>query len=133
MTYQTKPPTAQRSTKSSTNPTSTSRSGPHEPRSIVCGPSPTAPPRNTTASSTWRADTKASSDGPAQGEQLLTTCEAARYLRLSPRTLEGFRVRGSGPRFIKLGSGLRSRVLYHPADIRAWLARRFSSTSEYGV
>lgn len=66
-------------------------------------------------------------------EPLLTTKEAARFLRLSHRTLEGFRVRGMGPRFIKAGSGLRSRVLYHPADIRTWVERRFSSTSEYGV
>ncbi|MDQ8698159.1 helix-turn-helix domain-containing protein [Hyphomicrobium sp. LHD-15] len=75
----------------------------------------------------------AASDAYPHNEQLLTTKEAARYLRLSSRTLEGFRVRGIGPRFIKAGSGLRSRVLYHPADIRAWLERRFSSTSEYGV
>lgn len=65
-------------------------------------------------------------------EPLLTTKEAALALRLSHRTLEGFRVRGSGPRFIKAGPGLRSRVLYHPADIRTWVERRFSSTSEYG-
>lgn len=64
-------------------------------------------------------------------EPLLTTKEAARFLRLSHRTLEGFRVRGMGPRFIKAGSGLRSRVLYHPADIRNWVERRFSSTSDY--
>ncbi len=66
-------------------------------------------------------------------EPLLTTKEAAQFLRLSHRTLEGFRVRGIGPRFIKAGSGLRSRVLYHPADIRNWVEKRFSSTSEYGV
>lgn len=66
-------------------------------------------------------------------ELLLTTREAARYLRLSHRTLEGFRVRGGGPIFIKAGSGRRSRVLYHPADINIWLEKRFSSTSEYEV
>jgi len=66
-------------------------------------------------------------------EPLLTTKEAAHLLRLSPRTLEGFRVRGMGPRFIKAGAGLRSRVLYHPADIRNRVERRFSSTSEYGI
>lgn len=75
----------------------------------------------------------AASDACLHNEQLLTTKEAARFLRLSHRTLEGFRVRGIGPRFIKAGSGLRSRVLYYPADIRTWLERRFSSTSEYGV
>ena len=45
-------------------------------------------------------------------EPLLTTKEAARFLRLSHRTLEGFRVRGSGHRFIKAGrvSGLASSI-----------------------
>lgn len=75
----------------------------------------------------------ATSDAYPHNEPLLTTKEAARFLRLSHRTLEGFRVRGIGPRFIKAGPGLRSRVLYHPADIRVWVERRFSSTSEYGV
>ena len=34
---------------------------------------------------------------------LLTTEEAAKYLRLSPRTLERYRVTGEGPRFLKVG------------------------------
>jgi hypothetical protein len=67
-----------------------------------------------------------------RNEPLLTTEDAARILRLSPRTLEGFRVRGTGPRFIKAGPGLRARVLYHPQDISTWVQQRFSSTSEYG-
>lgn len=63
---------------------------------------------------------------------LLTTIEAARILRLSPRTLEGLRVRGEGPCFIKAGPGLRARVLYHPDDLNNWIKKRYSSTSEYG-
>jgi hypothetical protein len=64
-------------------------------------------------------------------EGLLTTAEAARVLRLSPRTLERLRVQGTGPRFLKLGSGVRARVLYDPLDLRAWIERRYASTSEY--
>ncbi|WBT37821.1 helix-turn-helix transcriptional regulator [Hyphomicrobium sp. DMF-1] len=124
---------AKRSRKPTTNPTSTSRNSSHDPRSTGCRASPTRSSRNSVEPSPWRSDPEAVSDGHLAGGHLLTTSEAARYLRLSPRTLEGFRVRGSGPRFMKLGSGLRSRVLYHPADIRAWLERRFSSTSEYGM
>lgn len=65
---------------------------------------------------------------------MLTTVEAAAYLRLSPRTLERFRVEGTGPPFRKAGGGKRARVLYLPADLDAWLARfAFTSTSEYGA
>ena len=44
---------------------------------------------------------------------LLTTVEAADYLRLSPRTLEDMRVTGNGPRGILslgLASGLKSFI-----------------------
>ncbi len=53
--------------------------------------------------------------------------EAARYLRLSPRTLERHRVAGTGARFTKLGR----RVVYALAELDAWAASRtFTSTSE---
>lgn len=68
------------------------------------------------------------SDGP----KLLTTVEAAAFLRLSPRTLERFRVEGTGPKFLKAGAGKRARVLYEPEELRKWLAGfAFKSTSEY--
>jgi excisionase family DNA binding protein len=58
---------------------------------------------------------------------LLTTHEAAAYLRLSPRTLENWRVRGGGPRFRKLGD----RVLYAQAELDQWQAARDrTSTSD---
>lgn len=62
---------------------------------------------------------------------LLTTIEAAKYLRLSPRTLERLRVQGDGPRFMKAGRGLRARVLYTPSDLHDWISRTYGSTSEY--
>jgi len=66
--------------------------------------------------------------------KLLTTVEAAAYLRLSPRTLERFRVEGTGPKFLKAGGGKRARVLYDPAELQAWLAGfAFKSTSEYSA
>lgn len=56
-----------------------------------------------------------------------TTHEAAAMLRLAPRTLERFRLEGSGPRFRKFGR----KVLYAPADLTAWAdARAHLSTSE---
>lgn len=62
---------------------------------------------------------------------LLTTAEAARFVRLSPRTLERLRVLGTGPRYIKLGPGIRARVLYELDDLRAWIQRKYLATSEY--
>jgi excisionase family DNA binding protein len=63
---------------------------------------------------------------------LLTTVEAAEYLRLSPRTLEDMRVTGNGPRYFKLGPGRRSRVVYRREDLESWLKQfGYGSTSEY--
>lgn len=53
-------------------------------------------------------------------------------LRLSPRTLERLRSDGTGPRYLKPGKGLRSRVLYRQADVQAWVEQMiFASTSDY--
>lgn len=63
----------------------------------------------------------------------LTTIEVAEMLRISRRTLERMRVEGTGPRYLKVGPGKRSRVLYRQADVEEWLARfQYGSTSEYG-
>lgn len=60
--------------------------------------------------------------------QLLTTKEAAEFLRLKPHTLEKMRSDGKGPIFMKLGG----RVFYHRADLKTWLreSRRRSSRGE---
>ena len=49
---------------------------------------------------------------------LLTTNEVARKLRLTPRTLAIWRVRGEGPPYLKLGRDVRYSLL----DLEAWLA-----------
>jgi len=46
----------------------------------------------------------------------LRTAEAARYLSLSPRTLEKHRTYGTGPAYRKIGG----RVVYVVADLNAW-------------
>ena len=70
---------------------------------------------------------------PAPPLFYLTTIEVAEMLRISRRTLERMRVEGTGPRYLKVGPGKRSRVLYRQADVEDWLARfQFGSTSEYG-
>lgn len=63
---------------------------------------------------------------------LLTSNETADLLRISRRTLERMRVEGGGPRYLKVGGGKRSRVLYREGEILAWLEQNsFGSTSEY--
>ena len=71
--------------------------------------------------------------GLPDASPLLTTEEAADYLRLSVPTLERLRCTGQGPPFIKLGPGKRSRVVYLKNDLEAFLARsRRMSTSDRG-
>lgn len=60
-------------------------------------------------------------------ENILTTVEAADYVRLKKPTLERFRLTGEGPKFLKLGGAVR----YRRPDLDAWLdARAIRSTSE---
>ena len=61
---------------------------------------------------------------------LLDTRTAAPLIGVAVGTLENWRVKGIGPKFIKT-PGRRGKVLYDPADIKAWKdANRFHSTSE---
>ena len=69
------------------------------------------------------------SGAAADPDQKFSRPEAARYLGISARTLEGWAVRGGGPRMLKLGS----RVVYRRRDLDAWLATRERiSTSDRG-
>ena len=63
--------------------------------------------------------------------QLLDTTEAAEYLGgLKPNTLEGWRVQGIGPRFIKIQRLVRYRI----SDLDAYLAAQTRcSTSQAEV
>lgn len=71
---------------------------------------------------------------PTTQKLYLNSQEAADLIRISIRTLERMRVDGTGPLYLKAGKGTRSRVLYRPADIDAWLtSRAFNSTAEYAV
>lgn len=62
----------------------------------------------------------------------LRTPEAARFLGLSPRTLEKHRVYGTGPIYRKLGG----RVVYAIADLHVWAdagVRRSTSDPSAGT
>lgn len=60
-------------------------------------------------------------------ERRLTTDELAHYFRVSRVTVEAWRLRGEGPRFLKVGN----RILYRHADVLAFEESRLrTSTSE---
>jgi predicted DNA-binding transcriptional regulator AlpA len=54
---------------------------------------------------------------PKTTHRRLTTKEAGDYVRVSRSALEGLRVKGGGPRFIKLGK----KVLYDKAALATWI------------
>jgi len=51
---------------------------------------------------------------------VLTTAEAAQYVRLGKPTIERFRLTGEGPRYCKLGGAVR----YRRCDLDEWLQTR---------
>lgn len=56
---------------------------------------------------------------------------AAEFLGVAPQTVRKWRHLGRGPAFIRLGDSMKSRVVYDPAVLRAWIdARRFQHTTE---
>ena len=60
------------------------------------------------------------------GTKYRRTPAAARYLGISPRTLEKWRRLGAGPRFVRLGSRL---VAYELADLDEFAQRQRSSSA----
>ena len=61
-------------------------------------------------------------------EQLLRQDEVAKILDVSPRTLEAWRHRGGGPRYLKLTERC---IRYRRRDLLEWVeARLCDSTSE---
>lgn len=58
------------------------------------------------------------SNGPdSKNNDVLTTEELAGRWNLKKKTLEIWRIRGKGPRFISIGTGLRAPVRYRMEDV----------------
>ncbi len=57
-------------------------------------------------------------------KNFLSTQNAADFLNLSRRTLEGMRLDGTGPAYVKAGDGKRSRVIYDVKELLAWARSR---------
>jgi len=65
-----------------------------------------------------------------QNTPLLSTREAARFLNVSPRTLESWRVKGGGPIYLEISSRL---IRYEKSELLRWLAdQRRRSTCDDG-
>lgn len=63
--------------------------------------------------------------------RLLDSSTVADLLNVSLRTLESWRLNGSGPNFVKIGRG--RTVRYRQVDVQAWIdARVRKSTSDSG-
>lgn len=56
--------------------------------------------------------------GKLEEEYLLTTRQVAHLLGLSHRSVEGLRLTGGGPPFVRLG---RRAVRYRRRDVEAWI------------
>jgi hypothetical protein len=70
-----------------------------------------------------------SADQTSTESPYLDQTEAAAFVRLSPRTLEGLRVSGKGPAYRKLGK--KKGIVYKVADLIEWgESHRCTSTSD---
>jgi predicted DNA-binding transcriptional regulator AlpA len=56
-----------------------------------------------------------------ESESLISQRNAAAFLNLSVRTMEGMRSRGVGPKFVRLSARC---VRYRWSDVQAWLETR---------
>lgn len=55
--------------------------------------------------------------------------EASQYLGISPRTLQGYRIKGGGPKFHKFG---KKAVRYKVSELKEWIDKnQKTNTSEY--
>jgi hypothetical protein len=62
---------------------------------------------------------------------LLTETEASKILGFSVRTLQGWRYRGGGPRFVRVSNAC---IRYRRQDLTAWVEARLRwSTSDDGT
>ena len=66
------------------------------------------------------AEDEVKPSGGNQVERLYTTIELAQHLETNPGTLANWRTTGIGPRFVKVGTGVR----YREVDIADWLESR---------
>ena len=66
--------------------------------------------------------------GPAS--ELIDPKQASQISKLAVQTLAIYRIRGTGPAYVKLGS----RIFYRRDELESWIAQhRRTSTSDIGI
>ena len=60
-------------------------------------------------------------------EVLMTSAQVAEYLQMSLRTVEDWRLKSKGPKFIRLS---QHRIRYRRSDVDAWLDNLQASSKE---
>lgn len=68
----------------------------------------------------WATEVTLNMSTAEASKRFLNESEVAAYAGLAVRTLQGWRVRGAGPRFKKLGGAVR----YDRRDVEQWLDSR---------
>ncbi|RKO24494.1 DNA-binding protein [Pseudarthrobacter phenanthrenivorans] len=53
--------------------------------------------------------------------ELLTPAELAAKLQTPLSVIANWRYKGTGPKFVKIGGGVRGNVRYRASDVEAWL------------
>ena len=62
--------------------------------------------------------------------KLMDSVQLAEFLTNKPNTIEGWRIKGMGPKYLKIGRLVRYRL----ADVEEWIeSQTRSSTSQTGV
>jgi len=65
-------------------------------------------------------------------DEALSSAQTAAMIGVRPNTLEVWRYKGKGPRFVKQGTAKQAGVVYRRSEVERWLAERtFTSTSAY--
>ena len=66
-------------------------------------------------------------------DELLTKGQTAEILHVTPKTLENWRGKGAGPKFVRIGGNKRGRIFYPKEQISAYLKSAVrASTSDQG-
>ena len=62
--------------------------------------------------------------------EILNTVEAAKFLGIEPRTLEAWRYRDGGPRYIRYN---KSQVRYFLSDLKDYQSRKVVTPTDQGA
>jgi hypothetical protein len=54
----------------------------------------------------------------------LTTEQLARLLHRKEQTIRTWRLKGNGPKYVRLGNGTKAPVVYRWRDVETWLEER---------